>query len=119
MRYLVLFNEETTQSAALPPPVIWEAVEATNHYLREMKASGKATDVGFWATGHGGYAIWNTNNAAELHTLIESVPARAFCSVQSYPILETDDFPAVFNKLRSQFQPMVDKIQKSLKAWRG
>ncbi len=114
MRYLCLFNEDTTVSSQLPPPMIWDSIEAANNYIREMKAAGKFTDGAFWAAGHGGFAIINANDAAELHTLIELSPARPFCKIETYPLLETDEFQPVFTKIKAQAKAGFEKYQSMM-----
>lgn len=102
MRYLVTFYEDTNCSMNFPPPATFELVEATYNYFADLEKKGKVCEWGFWATGHGGMAVFNVDNHHELQELTELVPIRPMCKVSdAMPIIDNDEFPKAYKKVKT------------------
>jgi hypothetical protein len=112
MRHLVLYREEPSQAAALPPQLLIEAVEATGQWINEIRKSGKATDAGFMSGLHGGFAIFETKSGGELAELVESAPARPFCSVEVIPLMTVEESQPIFGKAKQRIADMLQKLAK-------
>src|SRR5664279_2844926 len=110
MQYLVIYREDTQQSAAIPPPLIIEAVEATARWLGEIKVSGQASEALFMSGEHGGMAILNADSGGELADLIDSCPARPFCSVETIPLMTADEAAPVFAKAKQRIAEMIERL---------
>lgn len=115
MRYLCVYTENPTFAAALPPPVAWELVEATNHWLVEMKRAGKVTEAAFFAASHGGFAVYEAKSAVELSDLVDGIPARPLCTVEAYPLVEIgSEFGNMFKAQVARMAPMVEKMMAKM-----
>jgi len=112
MRHLVIYREEPAQAAAIPPPMLIECVEATAHWLTEIRKSGKATDAGFMSGVHGGYAIFDTNSGGELADLVDACPARPFCSVEVFPLMTVEESLPVLGKAKQRIGQMMQQLAK-------
>lgn len=112
MQYLVIYREDTRLSATIPPPMIIEAVEATARWLGEIKLSGQATEALFMSGEHGGLAIFNTDSGGQLADLIDSCPARPFCSVETIPLMTAEESAPVFAKARQRIAEMMQRLSE-------
>ena len=102
MKYIVLLTEDTTISTKLPVAGVMDAVEATRPYLDELKKRERVTDWGFYGAGHGLFAVINVKSHAELHEIVELIPARQFCALEINPVLESGEFADVFGKIKRE-----------------
>jgi muconolactone delta-isomerase len=112
MKYLVLYRENTQLTAATPPPVIIEAVAETRRWLGEVKLSGQATEAMFMSGEHGGLAIFNADSGGQLAELIDACPARPFCSVETIPLMSTDEAAPVIEKAKVRVSEMMHRISE-------
>lgn len=111
MRFMVNFRENTTMSATVPAPVIMELVEATGAWMDEMKKSGKFSDAAFYVPDHGGVAIINASSPAELFSLVEACPMRAFCTVETTPLIDYAEWKPVFQRSKAAALAMFERLQ--------
>src|SRR5579885_603060 len=114
MIYLVIYREDTRMVAAIPPPAVFEAVEATIGWLKEMKGSGRAIENGFFAGAHGGFGIFKASSAAELAELVEACPARPFCDVEIIPIASPDELAPVIAKSKAKALEVFAKMAQMM-----
>jgi muconolactone delta-isomerase len=110
MKYLVLYREDTRVSATLPPMLVLEAVEATGKWLDDMRASGKVTEAGFMSGEHGGFAVVGAKSGGELADFIESCPARPFCTVETIPLMSSDENAPILAKVKVRIGEMMQKM---------
>jgi hypothetical protein len=114
MKFLVIYREDTSVSSNVPLPALAEAIEATGHWLTEMKKSNKATEAAFMNPDHGGIGIFDVSSAAELLELTESCPARAFCKVETIPLIEEKEWAPVFAKSKARMMQMWEQLQATM-----
>jgi hypothetical protein len=114
MNYLVLYREDTRMVAAIPPPALFEAIDATTGWLKELKGSGRAVECGYFAGPHGGFAVFKANSAAELTELVESCPARPFCEVEVIPVASADELAPVIAKSKAKALEVFAKIAQMM-----
>jgi len=110
MQYLTIFREDTRLSAAIPPPMLIELVLATGEWQSEVKLSGQATEALFMSGEHGGFAIFNADSGGQLADLIESCPARPFCSVETIPLMTAGEAKSVQLKSQARIGEMMQKM---------
>jgi muconolactone delta-isomerase len=110
MQYLVIFREDPRLSAAIPPPILIEMVLATGDWLGDVKLSGQATETAFMSGEHGGFAIFNAESGGQLADLIESCPSRAFCSVETIPLMTAAEAKSVQLKSQARIGEMMQKM---------
>ena len=110
MQYLVIYREDPHLAAAIPPPMLIEQVLATGDWMGEVKLSGQASDAMFMSGEHGGFAIFNADSGGQLAGLIESCPARPFCSVETIPLMTASEGKPVLERSQAQIAEMMQKM---------
>ena len=58
---------------------------------------------------HGGMAILNADSGGQLADLIDSCPARPFCSVETIPLMTPDEEAPVFANTRQRIAEMMQR----------
>jgi hypothetical protein len=114
MKFLVLYREDSVMSSVVPLPALAEAIEATGHWITEVKKSRKATEAAFMNPDHGGMAVFDVTSAVELNELVESCPARPFCKVETIPLIDEKEWEPSFQKSKARMMKMWEQLQATM-----
>ena len=114
MKFLVIYREDTTMSAQLPPPVLMPMVEATGHWMIELKGSGKVTETAFLNPSHGGMAVFDVKDPGELLELVESCPVRPICTVETHPLIDAKEWLPLFAKVHQRAIASFEKMAAAM-----
>jgi muconolactone delta-isomerase len=87
-----------------------EMVEATAHYIDELKNSGKISEGCYFAASYGGIVVYDVEDLVEFHDLNEGFPARPLCSLEIVPLLTTDEFRKNWSKQKERALQMMAKM---------
>lgn len=74
--------------------------------------SGQASEALFMSGEHGGMAIFNADSGGQLADLIDSCPARPFCSVETIPLMTAEEGAPVFGKARKRIGEMMERLSE-------
>lgn len=84
MRYAILFRPQFPIPPDAFPSIIEGVSDWWNRYKRHFEAAG------FFAGGHGGAAICDINDAAELNRMLLEWPLGQFHHIEVQPLIDMD-----------------------------